>query len=130
MGNWVDFADIKRSTGLAVVLRQYQVRLRRSGRDQYRGVCPIHRGDGQEAFHANLSRNLFHCFSCGAGGTVLDFVAAMERCTLVEAAHKLADEGGRRRTMPATRQEGPRVTEKSRVRSPLAFALRGGLFRP
>ena len=91
-GNWVDFDAIKQSVGLALVLRQYQVPLRRSGRDQYRGLCPIHRGEGREAFHANLSRNLFHCFSCGAGGTVLDFVAAMERCTLREAARKLARE--------------------------------------
>ena len=27
----------------------------------------------------NLERNIFHCFACDAGGTVLDFVAAMER---------------------------------------------------
>jgi|SRR5215467_10823801 len=89
MSHWVDFVAVKQSVPLAVVLRQYQVALRRSGRDQYRGMCPIHRGVGWEAFHANLRRNLFHCFSCGAGGTVLDFMAAIEGCTLLDAAHKL-----------------------------------------
>ena len=90
MQNWVDFTAIKRRVELASLLRQYQVKLRRSGRDQYRGCCPIHGGDGREAFHANLSKNVFHGFACGAGGTVLDFVAAMDRCSLREAALKLA----------------------------------------
>ena len=67
MASWVDFAALKREVGLAPVLQQYDVQLRRSGRDQYRGRCPIHHGEGGDAFHANLSRNLFHCFSCGAG---------------------------------------------------------------
>lgn len=89
MNVWVDFAAIKRSVPLAPLLQRYQVKLRRSGRDQYRGRCPIHRGEGAEAFHANLSRNIFHCFSCGAGGSILDFVAAMEGCDLREAALRL-----------------------------------------
>ena len=35
-----------RASRWRLVLRQYQVSLRRSGRDQYRGLCPIHRGAG------------------------------------------------------------------------------------
>src|SRR5919199_5225304 len=92
MQTQVDFAAIKRSVELALLLRRYQVKLRRSGIDQYRGCCPIHGGEGEDAFHANLTRNIFHCFSCGAAGSVLDFVAAMERCTLREAALRLAAE--------------------------------------
>jgi len=53
------------------------------------GRCPIHRGEGRDAFHVNLARNIFHCFACGAGGTVLEFVAAMEGCTLREVVEKL-----------------------------------------
>ena len=122
MGNWVDFAAVKKHLGLASVLRHYQVSLRRSGRDQYRGRCPLHQGDGREAFHANLTRNVFHCFSCGAGGTVLDFVAAMEGCTLREAALKL--QGGTDRP-PIQRPTMQLVTKKSKVPLPLGFTLRG-----
>jgi len=50
MDNWVDFTAMKRSVPLAPVLRRCQV-LRRSGRDQYRGRCPIHHGEGLEAGH-------------------------------------------------------------------------------
>jgi DNA primase len=126
MQTWVDFATIKQSVGLAPVLRQYQVSLRRSGRDQYRGLCPIHHGEGRDAFHANLSRNIFHCFSCGAGGTVLDFVAAMEGCTLREAARKLAGETAvPGRMAPTACLPKTTVTRKSRSVSPLGFVLHG-----
>lgn len=122
MGNWVDFAAVKQSIELAPLLRRYRVPLRRSGRDQYRGRCPIHQGEGREAFHVNLTRNIFHCFSCGAGGSVLDFVAAMEGCTLREAALKLQGLTDRP-PMPDSAQQ--LVTRKRRVPQPLGFVLRG-----
>lgn len=124
MSNWVDFATIKLNVGLAVVLRWYGISLCRSGRDQYRGLCPIHRGEGRDAFHVNLSRNVFHCFSCGAGGTVLDFIVAMEGCTLRQAALQVQ----RQTAMPDLPPGGhprQRVTEKINSPAPLGFALRG-----
>jgi len=88
--DWVSFAEIKSRITLAQVLRSYQVDwLRRSGLGQYRGRCPIHRGQGREAFHVHLERGVFHCFACGAGGNVLDLVAAMEGCSIREAALRL-----------------------------------------
>ena len=57
MINLPDFKSIKRGMKLETVLRHYHVKLRRSGKDQYRGCCPIHRGDGRDAFHVNLARN-------------------------------------------------------------------------
>jgi len=123
MQTWIDFAAIKQSVGLAPVLRRYRVSLRRSGRDQYRGLCPIHCGEGRDAFHVNLSRNIFHCFACGAGGTVLDFVAAMEGCTLREAASQLADQAA----LPAVLAEPPKatITRKNNSVAPLGFVLHG-----
>ena len=124
MLNWVDFAAIKSSVALAPLLRQYQVKLHRSGPNQYRGCCPIHGGDGREAFHANLTMNVFHCFACGAGGSVLDFVAAMERCTLREAALQLAHQAAPHHA-PVTGCPSQLVTKKSKPLSPLGFTLRG-----
>src|ERR1041384_975944 len=126
MENRLDFAAIKSSVGLAVVLRQYQVSLRRSGADQYRGLCPIHRGEGREAFHANLSRNIFHCFSCGAGGSVLDFLAAIEGCTLREAALRLQQKAFIPGEPAAASRGGKQlVTKKRGTPAPLGFTLRG-----
>ena len=125
MINSLDFKSIKRGVKLEPVLRHYHVTLRRSGKDQYRGCCPIHRGDGQDAFHVNLARNIFHCFACGAGGTVLDFVAAMERCSLVEAALKLQAMTGSSVPITSTPNQKELVTERRRVSPPLNFNLTG-----
>lgn len=129
MRRWVSFAEIKRRVTLAQVLRSYQVDwLRRSGLDQYRGRCPIHQGQGKEAFHANLKRGLFHCFACGAGGNVLDFVAAMEGCSIREAAMRLQGshdiDSANMTRAPANGSAARKlVTKKRSVNSPLSFSL-------
>jgi DNA primase len=125
MINVLDFKSIKRGVALESVLRDYQVKLRRSGKDQYRGCCPIHRGDGRDAFHVNLARNIFHCFSCGAGGTVLDFIAAMEGCSLFEAAQKLQAMRCSSTPLTLTPNGKELVTERRKVSPPLRFKLTG-----
>ena len=70
MINWLDFKSIIGAVKLEPVLRRYGVALRRSGKDQYRGCCPIHRGEGRDAFHVNLTRNVLHCFACEFGDDV------------------------------------------------------------
>jgi hypothetical protein len=95
---WVDFRAVKAAVSLAEVLRAYGVDwLRSRRRDQLEGRCPIHRGGRVDAFHVSLSKNAFQCFACQARGNVLDFVAAMEQCSVREAARRLA----RRLPVPA-----------------------------
>src|SRR5215467_2859052 len=125
MINWLDFKSIKRRVKLESVLRHYHVELRQSGKSQYRGCCPIHRGEGREAFHVNLARNLFHCFACDAGGTVLDFVAAMEGCSLVEAARKLQAKTCSSDPRKSTPNRKELVTKRRRAPLPLNFTLTG-----
>lgn len=125
MTNWVDFKSIKRGATLESVLRHYRVELRRSGKDQYRGYCPIHRGHGRDAFHVNVARNIFHCFSCGAGGTVLDFVAAMEGCSLFDAAQRLQAMTCSSTAVTLTATGKELVTERRKAPSPLNFKLTG-----
>jgi DNA primase len=128
MREWVSFVEIKRRITLEQVLRSYEVTwLRRSGVDQYRGRCPIHRGQGQEAFHANLKRGVFHCFACGAGGNVLDFVAAMEGGSIREAALRLQGWRGPTGLSVAPAATGftgrKLVTKKRSINPPLGFTL-------
>lgn len=129
MSNWVRFADIKAGVRLGALLRWYGVRLERSGADQYRGRCPIHKGQGREAFHANLARDMFHCFACGAGGNVLDFVAAMEQCSVREAALRLQERYGSATTGAAfSNSTGPPVVNRTvtgyeKKNRPLSFSL-------
>src|SRR5438477_11401771 len=88
----VNFAAIKQAVTMEAVLRHYQVDDLEGGRSgRYRGRCPIHQGEGRDAFHVDVRRKIFHWFSCGAGGDVLDLVALLNQCTLREAALQLQD---------------------------------------
>jgi len=87
--NWVDFSAVKRAVSLQAVLCDYQVQGFRRHRDQLQGCCPIHDGTRDDSFRVHLTKNVFHCFACRARGNVLDFVAAMEKCSIREAALRL-----------------------------------------
>ncbi len=65
-----------------------QVRLRRAGRN-FVGLCPFH-NEKTPSFSVNAERGFFHCFGCGAGGTVFDFVMRVEGLTFLEALQSLA----------------------------------------
>ena len=122
----MNIAALKQAVTLEAVLRHYQVDDLAGGRSgRYRGRCPIHQGEGRDAFHVDVRRKIFHCFSCGAGGDVLDLVALLSQCTLREAALPLQD------WLPgaATRRDRParqRVTKENICDNPpLRFTLRG-----
>jgi DNA primase len=89
-GDWVDFKVIKAAVTIEMVLQRYGIALKHSGQE-LRGKCPIHRGSDNKHFTANISKNVFKCFfaQCDAHGNVLDFVAAMEHCSVREAAVKM-----------------------------------------
>lgn len=87
--DWVDFRLVKQAVSMRMVLEHYGINgLRKSG-NELRGACPVHKGEGSRTFHVNVGKNVFQCFSCKAGGNVLDLVAAIESCTVREAAFKL-----------------------------------------
>ena len=125
---WVSFAEVKAAVSMRLVLEDYGVleKLRRSGREQYRGRCPIHRGEGPDAFHAHLGKNVFHCFACGACGNVLDLVAELEECSAREAALRLQRRhmvAGAPAPRPREPGEGKLVTEKREGNPVLSFSL-------
>ncbi len=64
------------------------VRLRRSGRN-FIGLCPFH-NEKTPSFSVNPERGFFHCFGCGAGGTVFNFIMKVEGLSFPEAIESLA----------------------------------------
>lgn len=91
MNGWVDFRSIRQSVQIQSVLDRYRIDGLRKKNGGVCGPCPIHRGTGARSFHVSLCRNIFNCFSCGASGNVLDLVAALEGCSIREAAIRLRD---------------------------------------
>lgn len=131
MGEWVEFGVVKQAVSLEAVLHHYQVPGLRRRRDQLEGRCPIHRGERDDSFRASLSKNVFHCFSCQAQGNVLDFVAAMEKCSVREAACRLQrwfGVGASSKLQPREPrglQKVKLVREKEGCNPPLRFVLTG-----
>ena len=89
---WVDFKSIKASVTVQMVLDHYDIKGLIRSDDELRGPCPIHKGSQRtKTFTVNVSKNAFKCFydACNARGNVLDFVSAMERCSVRDAGLKL-----------------------------------------
>ena len=55
-----------------------------------RGRCPVHGGDNPQSFVVYAEEGRFHCFSCQAGGDVIDLCQALERGDLWEAVVSLS----------------------------------------
>lgn len=100
---WVSFDEVKKTVTLAMVIERYGWQLRNGGPHVLRGRCPLptHSSkESKESFIATLDKGTggvwsCHSQSCAAarggrrGGNVLDLVAAIEDCSIREAAIKL-----------------------------------------
>lgn len=51
--------------------------------------CPFHAGDRQASLHIYPGTGGFHCFGCGAHGSVIDFTMRLFRCSFREAMERL-----------------------------------------
>jgi DNA primase len=62
--------------------------LKRAGAN-FKALCPFHQ-EKTPSFTVSPSRQTFHCFGCGAGGSVFRFVMDYEHTDFPSAVHKLA----------------------------------------
>lgn len=53
------------------------------------GLCPFH-DDTHPSFSVNAEENYWHCFTCGIGGSVIDFWMRWQDCDFVTAVSELA----------------------------------------
>ena len=128
--NWVDFKSVKSAVSMQMLLDHYQIHWLKKSGEELRGRCPIHQGEGQQSFHVSLTKNAFHCFSCKARGNVLDFVGAMEKCSVREAAAKIQEWFAVTSNLMPVETKQVSKTEKRETESevgnkPLNFELRG-----
>lgn len=89
----MDFKEqLKSSVDIASVVGEY-VRLKKSGTQRYMGLCPFH-NEKSPSFTVQVVLQIYKCFSCGAGGDVLDFVMKIEGISFYEALKLLAERYG------------------------------------
>jgi len=81
--NLPDLAALKKSTDLVAVVQSRGVKLKKQGAD-FVGLCPFHE-EKTPSFRVTPAKNLFHCFGCGAAGSVIDFVMKKDGFTKQQA---------------------------------------------
>lgn len=94
----LDATDIVRLVG-------EHVQLRPKGRE-YTCVCPFH-DDHKPSMYVVPAKQIYHCFSCGAGGNALDFAINYFKMDFREALKFLADRAGVELTPWKPRAESP-----------------------
>lgn len=84
---WLD--ELRARADIVQVVSGY-VTLKRNGH-RYWGLCPFH-GEKTASFSVDQERQLYYCFGCKAGGSVIQFIMDIERMDFVDAVRFLADQ--------------------------------------
>jgi len=84
-------ADIFAGNDIVDYVSKY-VQLKKNGRN-YTGLCPFH-NEKTPSFHVNSDKQLYHCFGCGTGGNLIQFVMRSENLDFTDALKLLADNAG------------------------------------
>src|SRR5690349_5082610 len=92
----INYAAIHSQVGMADVLQLIGFHAVESQGDEFRGPCPVHGSTSprSRSFAANVKKNTFRCFKCGAKGNQLDLWVAASKLPLFEAASALCEKTG------------------------------------
>ncbi|HHY95101.1 MAG TPA: DNA primase, partial [Firmicutes bacterium] len=116
-----DFLEQVRSrVDIVEVISQY-LQLKKAGKN-FLGLCPFH-PDRHPSLNVSPERQMFYCFSCGAGGDVITFVMKREGLSFPEAVRLLARRAGvpwPERTVTPAQEE--RVRKRQRLLEVMAAA--------
>ncbi len=84
---WLD--ELRARADIVKVISAY-VPLKKNGH-RYAGLCPFHH-EKSPSFFVDEQKQLYHCFGCKAGGSVIQFVMEIERMSFPEAVAHLAEQ--------------------------------------
>ena len=84
---WLD--ELRARADIVKVIGSY-VTLKKNGH-RFVGLCPFH-NETAPSFSVDEQKQVYHCFGCKAGGSVIQFVMDIERLSFPEAVAFLADQ--------------------------------------
>ncbi|TKJ16786.1 DNA primase [Blastococcus sp. CCUG 61487] len=112
-----DIALVRERSRIDEIVGEH-LQLKRAGGGSLKGLCPFH-DEKSPSFQVTPSRNLWHCFGCGAGGDVISFIQQIDHLSFTEAVELLAtranielkyeDDGGRPTAGPDRAHAGQRA---------------------
>ena len=83
---------VKQQADIVRIIGDY-VKLRKSGAQNYTGLCPFHK-EKTGSFSVNSTHGYFYCFGCHEKGDVFNFVMKMEGVSFPEAIRTVAAKCG------------------------------------
>ncbi len=87
-----DVELVREPTDIAKLVGGY-LTLKKAGHVSLVGMCPFH-AEKTPSFSVPLSKGVYYCFGCGAGGDAVRFLREVENLTFVEAIERLARDTG------------------------------------
>lgn len=102
--------EVRSRADIVDIIGSY-VRLTRRG-SNYFGLCPFH-SEKTGSFSVTPSKQMFYCFGCHEGGSVITFLQKIENYTFAEAVKVLADREGIE--LPDNYTQEERVKESRRA---------------
>ncbi len=84
--------DLVARNDIVDVVSGYVRLSRRSGANQF-GLCPFH-SEKTPSFAVNPEKQIYHCFGCGKGGSVINFIMEIENLGYRDAVAFLARRAG------------------------------------
>jgi DNA primase len=111
-----DFTQtLKQQADIVRIVGDY-VKLKRSGAQNYSGICPFH-SEKTPSFSVHATRQFYHCFGCGVSGDVFSFVQKIENVTFPEAVRTVAHKLGV--PLPKVSYNSPEEAREARLRGAL-----------
>jgi DNA primase len=108
-----DIDEVLSRVSIVEVVGDY-VALKPSGNGEYKGLCPFH-GEKSASFGVSATKNVWHCFGCGEGGNLFQFLNRIDSLNFVEAVEKLAARVGYQLHYEEGGQTSPENSIRARV---------------
>ena len=83
---------VKSQVDIVKIIGEY-VKLRKTGAQNYSGLCPFHK-EKTGSFSVNATHGYFYCFGCHEKGDVFTFVMKMDVISFPEAVRTVATKAG------------------------------------
>ena len=104
--------EIRSRNDIVSTISQYMT-LKRKGRN-YFGLCPFH-NEKSPSFSVSPDKQIFHCFGCGVGGDVINFVKKIENIGFLDSVRLLAEKSGIQLPNDISKAEEESIKLKNRV---------------